>query len=251
MKILSLNCQKNFQPGLAEFLQHILSGGEYDALLLQEASDEVRIQLTHPGYRLLVATDTVVQKKSMLCIVFKNEIELTIESFQSFSNLRFDPVEGYKHLGFGILGGKFMHKGKIVCLFSTHLHSGLDAGIRVKEFVYVQERMRELADGAQTIAGGDFNFGYPWELGRASRMLTSEYEFATTSLGGTLDSRYSELVDHLPNKVAHALARFGLGVSLRADHFILDKTSARKSAVHTRILPERVSDHSPIELVIT
>ena len=249
MKALSLNCQKGYQPGLKTFLQDTLSRGTYDALLLQEVSDTVREYLTHPEYRLLTAVDEVIGKKSMLCIVYREDMHLSARSYQSFSGLRFDPVVGYKHLGFGVLGGSFTYKGSKICLFSTHLHSGIDSAIRVKELRLLKEQIRDFVRNNPLVVGGDFNFGYPWELLRACRILAPEFLCVTHSLGGTLNSRYSELVNHLPNKVAHALARFGLGITLKADHFFVDQISAKKETMYTHILPDRVSDHSPIELL--
>jgi hypothetical protein len=251
MKVLSLNCQKAYQPGLKPFLQKTLEGNFYDVLLLQEASEEVLdfLDSTH-GYAFLTAQDAVVGKRSMLCIAYRTSISLTAQDFHSFAAMRYDPVAGYKHLGFGFLCGKFEVEGDNYCFGTLHFHAGVDAKVRRKELMRMKETVLAFAQQTPVIVGGDCNFGYPWELLQACRTLLPELTCITRRLGDTLNSRYAEYVDHLPNKIAFWLSRVGISIKLKTDHFILSSGFARAHAVSTRILPDRVSDHSPIELVI-
>lgn len=248
MKILSLNCQKDYQPALGGFLRATLAAGAYDFLLLQEADDAVLAHMQDcRGYKVLTATDERLGKQSMLCIVYRETFALIAHEIQSFAGMRFDPVAGYKHLGFGILSARYVCDGTEYCVGSTHLHAGIHAKVRIQELPYVKEQMVRMSANAPAVFGGDFNFGYPWELPRAIRFFTPEFYCLTRRLGGTLDSRYSEYCDHLPNKIAHALARLGLSVKLRTDHFFVSRTLAVSADISCRVLPDRVSDHSPVE----
>lgn len=250
MKVLSLSCQKDYQSSLGPFLRSVLTNGVYDFLLLQEATEPVLAHVRNvSSYQVLTATDAVIGKQSLLSIVYRKNIPLVAHTVQSFAGMRFDPVAGYKHLGFGVLGAIFEYEGGKRCFGSIHLHAGIDPAVRARELPYVKDRILDLGAELPVIVGGDFNFGYPWELSRASRILGPELICETSLLGGTLDSRYSELVDHLPNKIAHALARIGVGIKLKTDHFFANHAATEFKSVLCRVLPDRVSDHSPIELV--
>ncbi|MDB5189785.1 MAG: hypothetical protein JWN49_111 [Parcubacteria group bacterium] len=251
MKVLSLNAQKAYNSNLESFLKKILESSYYDFLLLQEATESVLKYFRHSSeYSILTATDEAVGEQSHLCIVYRTSIPLLSHQIQSFAGMRFDPVRGYKHPGFGVLSASFKYEGKEVCLASVHLHSGIDAKVRVHELVLLREFVSQTVDSLPAIVSGDFNFGYPWELSRGTSLLAPELLCVTRALGGTLDSRYSEYANHLPNKVATFFAKFGLGIKLRADHFFVSQELAESSGIACRILPDRVSDHSPIELIL-
>lgn len=251
MRILSLNCQKDYQPELGVFLRNTLANDTYDFLLLQEATESVLEHLRlSPEYSILTATDETVGEQSLLCIVYRTSIPLLFHSIQSFAGMRFDPVRGYKHLGFGVLGAVFNYKGMETYLASVHLHSGIDAKVRIRELVLLKEFVNQAADSRPTIVAGDFNFGYPWELSRGIRLLAPELVCVSRTLGGTLDSRYSEYANHLPNKVATFFAKFGLGIKLRADHFFVSQQVLESPNLVCRMLSDRVSDHTPIEFII-
>ncbi|CAN5743183.1 hypothetical protein BH11PAT2_BH11PAT2_00840 [soil metagenome] len=252
MKILSLNTQKAYNPNLQLFLRKTLESGRYDFLLLQEATEQVLEYLRHSTeYGILTATDESVGGQSQLCIVHRTNIPLLSHKIKSFAGMRYDPVRGYKHLGFGALQAVFAYDGTEVCLSSVHLHSGIDAKVRQRELVVLKELLHHMPKSSLTVVGGDFNFGYPWELPRAMRLLAPELVCVTRTLGGTLDSKYSEYANHLPNKVARLLAKFGLGVKLKADHFFASRELLETSDAACRKLSDRVSDHSPIELIIS
>lgn len=71
----------------------------------------------------------------------------------------------------------------------------------------------------------------------------------TNDLSPTLDSRYSENVAHITNRIAAFLNIFGIGIKLHTDHIFLDKDTA-SSKINCFVLTDRVSDHSPIECII-
>ena len=249
MKLLSLNCQKAYQPGLESFLKQILEEERYDFLLLQEVNEAVLGFLERStSYRFLTATYTDSGLPSHLCIGYRSSADLVSRELHSFAGVHYDPVRGYKHSSFGLLSARFNFREEEVCVGSIHLHSGIDAKVRVRELQKAKEIGLRFAGHSPIIFGGDFNLGYPGELSRACRVLAPEFSCATRTLGGTLDSRYSEYANHLPNKIAVALAKVGIGVKLKADHFFVNARFASTERISVRMLPDRVSDHSPVEL---
>ncbi|MFA5877398.1 MAG: endonuclease/exonuclease/phosphatase family protein [Candidatus Paceibacterota bacterium] len=249
MKILSLNTQKAFQPALQDFLKKILENDIYDFILLQEVTDSVFPLVSNIGsYTLLGAFDETVQAQSHLLIVYRNKFVLKKSSLDSFALMH--PSPRLRHSGFGILLGTFSTHGGDVTVGSLHLHSGLRSTVRVQEVESLKKRViAEQDTGTPLIFGGDFNLGLPGEVIRACTIMAPQFIAKTRHLGPTLNSRYSEPHPNIVNTSAVFLAKFGIGFNLKTDHFFTDTETAKRS--ETRILSDRVSDHSPIELTIS
>jgi endonuclease/exonuclease/phosphatase family metal-dependent hydrolase len=247
MKILSLNCQRSYQSTLDKFLKDTLESNAYDFLLLQEVDTKVLASLQNSSYKLLRLLNHEVGIESELCIAYRNSFDLVDKELQSFSSMRNDSWHGFKHPSFGFLWGGFRIDSEIVRVGSIHLHSGVDQRARMKELQKARETLLENSSKS-TIIAGDFNAGFPGEAGRFAHLLAPEFAWITRDSAPTLDSRYSENVPHLPNRIAAFLRVFNLAIKLRTDHIFMDADTARKSNVKCLVLPDRVSDHSPVEL---
>lgn len=252
MRILSLNCQRGYQPGLKDFLQKILKSSEYDFLLLQEFGKEVPTFVQEfEDYKLLQVLNTDVGELSQTCILYRKQYELLEQNFIPFAKMRRDPVMGFKHATFGSLMVRFDIGGKKILVGSMHLHSGIDRKVRRAQIQKIKEQVLSLKeDGDKVVFGGDCNFGLPRERIRAERVMALEFACVTGGLGPTLDGRYSENVPHLPNRIAALLGFLGIPTPLWTDHLFVDAKTAEENNITCRVLPDRVSDHSPIEITL-
>lgn len=247
MKFLSLNCQRAHNTNLSQFLAHTLKSGRYDFLLLQEVTNAVLLNLNHAGYTLLTAHNEEAGKTSELCIVYRTSFKLrdsklmSIEQFNKAHAERKSPTHGFLYADFD-WGGKRLRVG------SVHLHAGLNARARRLSLAHVRAVLYDPKTEPITVLGGDYNFG-PFEKNRGVRIMSPLFVCVTRKLGATLDSRYTEPGKRIVNRTAVLLAKLGLRVTLATDHFFANaKTATLPHSV--KILPDRVSDHSPIELVL-
>ena len=111
--------------------------------------------------------------------------------------------------------------------------------------------MLERSKRVQTaLFGGDFNFGLPGELSGSTALLAPDFVCATKDVGPTLNSRYTEYHPTLTNIPSFVLGKVGIGISLKADHMFVDRKTAKRSKIKTQILKDRVSDHSPVEMIL-
>ena len=250
MKILSLNCQRGYQPGLEGFVRSVLQKELYDFLLLQEVDARVRGYLEHPSYKAVRIFNEEAEEESEVCIVYRHAHELRDSGLQSFSSMRNDPWRGFRHPSFGLVWGDFMIDGTPFRLGSVHLHSGVDSRARLNELDKAKICLLE-GESTPVVIAGDFNAGFPGEAAKMARMLAPEFAWTSKDIGPTLDSRYSENVPHLPNRIAAFLALFNIRISLRTDHVLISSEASKRYAVQCRVLPDRVSDHSPVELSLT
>lgn len=250
MKLLSLNCQRGYHQGLRKFLRETLESGEYDFLLLQEFAKGVPSYIHDiGGYGLLRLYNDEINEESQTVIMYRKKHRLLGHSMIHFPKTYPDPVMGRKHSTFGSLCARFEIGSGIVLLGSIHLHSGMGRSVRLIQTQKVKKQVLDLRrKDDQVIFGGDCNFGYPSERRRAESMMAPEFVCVTKDLGPTLDSRYSENVPHIMNRIAVFLSLFGIGIPLWTDQLFVDTKTAQESIV-CRVLADRVSDHSPLELV--
>jgi endonuclease/exonuclease/phosphatase family metal-dependent hydrolase len=54
----------------------------------------------------------------------------------------------------------------------------------------------------------------------------------------------------LASKIGGILAKCGINIKFKTDRIYVDKNTAKNSTLSVKVLPNRVSDHSPIELSI-
>lgn len=251
MKVLSLNCQRAYTSGLEVFLRRVLENAEYDFLLLQEFAKEVPSFVEGVGsYESLQVLSTDVGLPAQTCILYRAKYRLLEHSYVPFAKMRRDPVMGIKHATFGSLIARFKTDDGTKLIGSIHLHSGMDRKVRAAQITRIKSQaLALLQPGDVTILGGDCNFGFPGERAQAERILAPEFICVTRRLGPTLDGRYSENVAHLPNRVAAFLGSFGISTPLWTDHLFVDAKTVEHRNPRTRVLRDRVSDHSPIDLV--
>jgi endonuclease/exonuclease/phosphatase family metal-dependent hydrolase len=249
MKILSLNCQRGHQPQLKNFLNHILQSEKYDLLILQEADQKVISFLQHEQYGLVNIFNEEVKKDSELCIVYRRSYNLIKTGFKSFASMRNDPWHGFKHPSFGLLWADLTIENKPFRIGSIHLHSGIDRKARSAELKLAKELFLKDIKGPAIIAG-DFNAGFPGESFRMANILEPELVWETRNIGPTLDSRYSENLPHLPNRIAAFLSLFNIRIPLWTDHVFVDQQTANTYSVKCSVLEDRVSDHNPVEFTI-
>ncbi len=124
MKVLSLNCQKAYQPTLKAFLHNTLEAAIYDFILLQEANAPVLALMPSLGaYGMLNLFNQETKEQSHLCILYRSSFELTDSALHSFAFMHPDPH--LQFAGFGLLLGTFRMNGQMVQIGSVHLHPGL------------------------------------------------------------------------------------------------------------------------------
>jgi len=238
LRILSLNCQRGYQADLGDFLRSTLARDYYDFILLQEATEPVLSALVDSeAYRSLVIVSG--ETKRPLCIVYR----------ESYKPLKSDSISFDDGNPFvGMLCGMFETERGEISVGSLHLHAGIRPRLRLSEIQEAVDFIKRFSGSAPFMFGGDCNFGVPFELGRACRAISSDARCITRGIGPTLDSRYVEPSPHLTNKVSQVLKRFGLGLRFSVDHVFVSTIGPWQSRRWIcRILPDRISDHSPVE----
>ena len=227
----------------------LMDSGTFDFLLLQEVNEKVLEFLKNLSspYQLVRAFNEETGKESELCIAYKTSHKLIATGFKSFSAMRRDPMFGLKHPSFGILWANFNIGTKILRLATLHLHSGVNQEARLQELRLAKTFLSN--NQLPTILAGDFNSGFPREPKNMANILAPEFIWISKNLGPTLNSRYSENLPHLPNRIAAFLGIFNVGIGLRTDHIFANAGAANNFEKCLK-LPDRVSDHSPVEFII-
>ena len=249
LKILCLNCQKAYTPGLEDFLKETLRLGIYDFLLLQEADEKVVSIVENTGpYKILGAMNHEAGVQSHLQILYRESFVLKDSTFVSFASMN----QVFSKRGEpGLLVGTFDCNGESIIVASAHLHPGLWFRIRAKEMHMIKDRLASYnSAGLPTLFGGDFNLGFPWENLHARNIFKSGFRDVTKGIGMTLNSLYTETGSkscHIASKVGNFLAKFNIAVTFKTDCIFVDKKSCEQFGGVSKILPVRVSDHSPIE----
>jgi len=249
LKILCLNCQKAYNSNLEAFLRETLQSGFYDFLLLQEADEKVVSIIENTGpYKILGAMNQEAGVQSHLLILYRNNFVLKDHTFMSFAMMN----EVFSKRGEpGLLVGTFEYNGESIVVASAHLHPGLWFRIRAKEMHMIKDRLASYNSAELPVLfGGDFNLAFPWENQHARNIFKSGFRDVTKGIGMTLNSLYTETgikSCHIASKVGNFLARFNIAVTFKTDCIFLDKKSCEQFRGVSKILPVRVSDHSPIE----
>ncbi len=252
LNILTLNTQKGYNPNLKRFLRKILKSKKYDFILLQEATENVVAMISGAkAYVHVSGMNDEVKEPAHLCIVYRKNFTLKESDLFTFAHIA--PKVRLKHASYGLLAGIFTKGKETFCIGSVHLNAGLHPKIRRTELrrIEIKERMLERSKRARiTIFGGDFNFGLPKELKNGAHILLPDFICMTKNVGPTLNSRYTEYVSNITNTPSFIFGKIGIGISLRADHIFVDKKTAKNYEVSARMLKDRVSDHSPVSLIL-
>lgn len=198
LRVLTLNCQKNYNKNLSFFLKEILSKDKYDVFLLQEATNEVLEYFNcFPKYSIINSTDKL-GRISLSCIIYNKDK-------CSFKDFFYEPIlvnkfekqelkESFQF--FGVARAILIFESVKIIVGSIHLPSGFSSKKRFKYLKKVKEIMSNIVGGWITFYAGDYNFSLPYEFKRASKFISPEFKCITSDLGTTLDSYYTE--SHLP-----------------------------------------------------
>jgi endonuclease/exonuclease/phosphatase family metal-dependent hydrolase len=249
MKILTINCQRAYQSEFKDFLLHILGHETYDFILIQESTPLIISIITASGspYKILNPNDASISGNSGVAILYKEKFNLQDSIFISFARLDPDmPAHGW-----GFVTGFFNNGEEKYIVASTHLHSGINMLTRKKELKIIKEKIKEYAArDYPVIIGGDFNTGIPGEVSMFDRIFSPEYSRITKGVGPTLDSKYTENSPLLLNRLSTVLAKVSISLTFYTDHLYMNAKMISVTKFTSRALPDRVSDHSPVELVI-
>ena len=210
LAVLTLNTQKAYQPGFGPFVRGVLASQRYDFLLLQEANATVMSIISGADHSYAVL-----------------------------------PARGW-----GFVGGLFTVDGGDMLVGSVHLHSGIKISIRRKEIRMIKEKISHYGNNTQFIFAGDFNTGFPGEIFFFFYMFLPDFVRSSKNIGTTLDSRYTEKSSFLLNRVNSFFAHLGISFKFRTDHVYVDVHTMQNHHISCKTLPDRVSDHMAVEVVI-
>jgi endonuclease/exonuclease/phosphatase (EEP) superfamily protein YafD len=251
LAILTLNCQKAYHPDLNGFLEKIIHAQTYDFILLQEVTSSIVSTITTmtSSYKILNPFDSIIEQETGVCVLYKEKFVLTEPFLLSFAKINRKLSPGK----WGFAGAVFAHEDEMYVIGSVHLQSGLNFRIRRKELHLVKHMLESYASQEKysIIFGGDFNTGFPRELAVAKRIFSPLFKRVNKNLGPTLNSRYTERAPFILNKISVFLAKFGIGFTFRTDHFFVSSKIVKEDSISCTILPDRVSDHNPVELFIS
>jgi endonuclease/exonuclease/phosphatase (EEP) superfamily protein YafD len=249
LKILSLNCQWAYNQEVKKFLKKILETDFYDFLLLQEANEDIiRAIQGSQKYQKLGAFNKGNQKQSWLYIFYKKNFTLKQSSFISFAQMS-QYYFNYPQLGFLI--GTFEYDKKNIVLGSVHLHPGYHFRLRSAAVNLIKKHILTNCNlETPIIFGGDFNTGFPFEGRSIRKILSPEFFDSTKKNGPTLNSRYTENGTHFLSKLGNLLSLLGINVSFRTDKIFVDQKTAKNTKTTSKVFPDRISDHSPVELIL-
>lgn len=240
LRLLMLNCQRGYNSSLNSFLLEQIG---YDFLLLQEVSPEIFKTLKKMKYGILRLFDSDLGELSQLCILYNKKHRLKSSTLTSFAKLN-PSVEAHS---WGLLHGVFEINKTKITVGTVHLHSGLQLRTRMQELKIIKGKLSK--HNGVAVFGGDFNAGFPLEPYFGSKILSS-FKRISNNLGNTLNSRYTEYAPHFYNKVSFFLSKIGVGLSFPADQVYVNDLTAKKFNCHCTKLPVRISDHTPVEIII-
>ncbi len=250
MKLLTFNCQKDYTSRVLGFIVETLRSGTYDFILFQELTSNVYEKII-PGisnYKFLRAMNMSTGSWSDLAIAYRDTFELADSKFFDFTIVAKEQIS---RPSYGLLIGAFKSSRGMQSVGTLHMNPGLNPGLRKKEGRFVKKCLLDYmqVSGSPLVFGGDFNSGLPWENKRNERIFLPEFVNCASSSGPTCDSRYVEPTNFL-NKLARALAVIGIHFRMKVDHFYVDRATLKQSSITCAVLPNIVSDHRPLEIVM-
>jgi endonuclease/exonuclease/phosphatase family metal-dependent hydrolase len=259
LSIVTLNCQKAFQPAFKPYMEEILSQRRYDFLLLQEV-DLKTLETIQPifkenRYTRLSAFSPKTNSELYTCILYKNEFEFLRSDFITFT-----PIVIQEVTETGSIAGVFKIplryrrglKKKKILLIATHLHASYHLLARKKELRQVKNQALHLdpKDECIKVIAGDFNNLIKGESKIHDAQMKPEFTNISDFDTPTYDSKYIE------PKYSEALyARLffsgGKRYQMKLDHIFVDSQSAKRLLHDCKVIDVVASDHKPIELNIS
>lgn len=249
-RVLTFNCQKGYPGNTVSVVSHWLKQGSYDFLLLQEASVNVieNLHLKQAGYCMLSAYNHEVGVVSQLCILYKEKFSLDDSVFFSFANFK---QQNSWRAEFGLLLGTFKYQESRFVVGSIHLNPGFEFIVRKRELFFIRKStLLYNKEKLPVLFGGDFNSMVPHEFKRNAKILGPQFVNATLDSGPTAQTQYLEPTVFI-NRFALGLAKAGINFKGKVDHIYVDQDSSNSNIMQSRVLPDRASDHSPLELLFT
>lgn len=237
--------------GLNDFLTKVFGEQDYDFILLQEFHSHIFTELnpTLDNYEILRMFDDIGNTESELAIVYRKNFLLQENKFYSFTG--FSKWNSKWPGIFGLLVGKFQTPTGGLVVGTVHLSPLFYFTERKKEARFLKKCLIEFnPDDIPVVFGGDFNSGLPGEKISNNNIFAPEFTNASIGSGPTVDSGYVEPVV-LVNKIAVFLAKWGLHIRLKVDHIYADTKTGADNVFYCRVLKDRVSDHSPMEVILT
>jgi len=252
LKVLTLNCGKGYVAGLYDFLEKTLQKNEYDFVLLQEfsSSNAEWFKSNIENYKILRVFDKEINMESELAIVYRKDFILKESQLYLFNHFL---KANLKRPEFGFLLGKFKIPQSELIIGSIHSSAVLYFNARSREAKFAKKCLLDFnPDSLPIIFGGDFNSGLPGEKTRNNKIFRPDFINLTINSGVTVNSRY---VEPRPgwwlNVISVFFAKFGLGICMDVDHIFVDKKTAKTHASSCKVFPDRISDHSAMEVSLS
>jgi hypothetical protein len=259
LKILTLNCgtkkgqdygKGSYVGGLGDFLTDLFANGYYDFLLLQEfnslTSDELSSRMG--SYKILRAFDYEMNADSEIAIIYRKSFILKKSNFYSFASFKKWNLQWPGALGF--LLGKFQTPSDDIIIGAIHLNPLLHFITRGKQLRFAKRCLLKFnTHNCPSFLGGDFNSGLIGEKLYHNSILNPEFVNVTMDSGPTVDSRYIEPVVW-EAMFSVLLAKLGIHICMKVDHIYANNKTAMENAISCKVLKNRVSDHSPVEVII-
>lgn len=245
MTLLTLNCQKGYNPHFSSFVRDLMKRAEFDILLLQEVSDTVAatIQRGAKAYTLLRPWNPLSRLGAQTAVLYRSSFTLLSSQFCPVARI-LGERSASREFGMtaAVVATPEYRDGILVA--SVHAHSNFHTAWRAREVRYFKQRLLTMSK-SRTLIGGDFNTGFPWERLHHSMILSPQFTLATSRCGPTYESQYLEPSTTL-NRIALAgAALLGANLRLVLDHIFLTPDLGAQLR-ECALLPDRVSDHSGI-----
>ena len=247
-RILTLNCQRNMLDELGPFLKQITLQEHYDVLLLQEASASVLSHFDTFSHNYVPVMSLEQPEES--------EVRILVHKKHTILENVYESVHGGRGNMYGALAVHILLNGtEPLAVTSVHLPAGIfpkHVAKRMKGTKAIGNMMRAHFENIPALIAGDLNTGFPGEYAAASRILKRTF-FTNMSdyLGNTIDSRFTHFDDRpFVSNLFKTLAQLNISIRLKLDHVYANAALLEKHRVSCSLLPDRVSDHSGIEITL-
>lgn len=259
LRVVTLNCQKAFQPDFKPYFEQIMKERRYHFLLLQEV-DLKTLEIIQPlykehGYIRLGAFSPKSNTELYTCILYKSEFEFLRSDFITFTPIVFQEITETGSIA-GVFAvprnlRKIIGKRKIL-LIATHIHASYHILARRKELLQVKNQALHLdpTNDCLKIIAGDLNNLFAGEQMINDNAMKPEFTNVCDFPDYTYDSKYIE-PKYSEAVYSRLFFRLGKRYRLKLDHIYMDTESANTLHYQTNVVKVTASDHRPVELTIT
>lgn len=240
--MLSLNCQRAFNPNFKAFLQRSLSRGKHKIFLLQEASDNV-VNLAQKNFEKykIIQHKTPKGKFSELCILYSRKLKCVDSNFSYIKD-----ADGEE---FGVLMAVFKSKKFMLSTANVHLPAYFKPQKRLQAVRQVKESfddfLKKHPKTSRVVMVGDFNSMLPWEHSYHKTILAPLLSPVENKLSYTYISERLEPRDFW-HKIIILLGKIGITFRPALDHVFSNNHLTKKKWIRARTQKKDVSDHLPI-----